>query len=281
MSQTPHAASRPELWAGAECTVNRVGERYHDQLERSGHARRPEDLELLKWLGVRAVRHPVLWERTAPGAPSEADWRWPDERLGRLRELDIRPLVGPDFPSKLAAYARAVAERYPWVEDYTPVNEPLTTARFSGLYGHWYPHRRDFGGFVRALLNQCRAIALAMRAVREVNPNAKLVQTEDLGAVWSTPLLAYQAAYENERRWLSFDLLSGRVDRDHPLYQHLCKGGATPEELARFIEEPSAPDVIGLNYYITSDRFLDERKDRYPARAQGGNGRHEYADVEA
>ena len=25
--------------------------------------------------------------------------------------------------------------RYPWIDAYTPVNEPLTTARFSGLYG--------------------------------------------------------------------------------------------------------------------------------------------------
>jgi dTDP-4-dehydrorhamnose reductase len=86
----------------------------------------------------------------------------------------------------LAAFARAVAERYPWVEDYTPVNEPLTTARFCGLYGHWYPHARDVRLFARALLNQCRAVALAMRAIRLVNPRARLVQTEDLGRVHST-----------------------------------------------------------------------------------------------
>ena len=81
----------------------------------------------------------------------------------------------------------AVARRYPWVEDYTPVNEPLTTARFSGLYGHWYPHGRDDRTFARALLNQCRAVVLAMRAIRAVNPAARLVQTEDLGRTYSTP----------------------------------------------------------------------------------------------
>src|SRR3712207_2719887 len=87
-----------------------------------------------------------------------ADWAWADERLGRLRELGITPIVGlvhhgsgprhtslidPAFADGLAAFARAVAERYPWVAYYTPINEPLTTARFSGLYGHWYPHGRD------------------------------------------------------------------------------------------------------------------------------------------
>ena len=45
----------------------------------------------------------------------------------------------------LAQHAENVARRYPWLEMFTPVNEPLTTARFSGLYGHWYPHRHDVG----------------------------------------------------------------------------------------------------------------------------------------
>src|SRR4029079_18828737 len=87
----------------------------------------------------------------------------------------------PSFAMRLADYARAVAERYPWVTAYTPVNEPLTTARFSGLYGLWYPHLRSDLDFLRALLTECRATVLAMRAIREVVPGARLVQTEDLG----------------------------------------------------------------------------------------------------
>ncbi|HEX8294247.1 MAG TPA: family 1 glycosylhydrolase, partial [Pyrinomonadaceae bacterium] len=296
MSQTPHAASKPELWAGVECTVNRVGERYHDQLERGGHARRVEDLELLSWLGVRAVRYPVLWERTAPGALSEADWRWPDERLGRLRELNVRPVVGllhhgsgprhtslvdPDFPSKLAAYARAVAERYPWVEDYTPVNEPLTTARFSGLYGHWYPHGRDDLTFARALLTELRGVVLAMREVRAVNPAARLVQTEDVGRSFSTRRLSYQAEFENERRWLTFDLLAGRVTRGHAMWDYLRRAGIAAGDIEWFAENACPPSVVGVNYYVTSERFLDERVGRYPPHTHGGNGRDAYADVEA
>ena len=35
-----------EVWGGVECTVNRVGDEYFDQLERSGHATRLEDLDL-------------------------------------------------------------------------------------------------------------------------------------------------------------------------------------------------------------------------------------------
>src|SRR5207237_4187260 len=103
----------------------------------TGHAQRLDDLDRLAALGIRTLRYPVLWERTAPDGPASADWSWPDERLGRLRELGIAPIVGlvhhgsgprqtnlldPGFPEQLAEYARAVAERYPWVDRYTPVN---------------------------------------------------------------------------------------------------------------------------------------------------------------
>ncbi|HEY0406716.1 MAG TPA: sugar nucleotide-binding protein, partial [Pyrinomonadaceae bacterium] len=241
-------------------------------------------------------RYPALWERVAPEQGEEPDWSWTDERLSRLRELGLRPIVGlvhhgsgprhtslvdPAFADRLAAYARRVAERYPWVESYTPVNEPLTTARFSGLYGHWYPHARDGLTFARALLSQCRATVLAMRAIRQVNPAAQLIQTEDLGKTFSTRGLAYQAEFENERRWLSFDLLCGRVSRAHPLRDYLTSLGIAEAELDWFEENACPPNILGINHYLTSERFLDERVERYPEATHGGNGRHLYADVEA
>ena len=187
----------------------------------------------------------------------------------------------PPSPRASRRSPGAVAARYPWVEDYTPVNEPLTTARFSGLYGHWYPHGKDDRTFVRTLLNECKAVALAMRAIRAVNPAARLIQTEDLGKTYSTPKLAYQAEFENDRRWMTFDLLCGRIDAHHPLRWYLRRAGATAAELDWFRENPCPPDVIGTNYYITSQRSIDERLDRYPEWTHGGNERHAYADVEA
>ena len=61
-------------------------------------------------------------------------------------------LLDPNFASGLADFARATAERYPWIDAWTPVNEPLTTARFSALYGLWYPHHREERSFWLALL---------------------------------------------------------------------------------------------------------------------------------
>ncbi|TXC45679.1 hypothetical protein [Salmonella enterica] len=50
-----------QMWGGVECTVNRVGARYHDQFVRSGHLDRPEDLTLFAELGIQAMRYPALW----------------------------------------------------------------------------------------------------------------------------------------------------------------------------------------------------------------------------
>ncbi|MDP9099289.1 MAG: family 1 glycosylhydrolase, partial [Verrucomicrobiota bacterium] len=189
------AAIRPlELWGGVECTVNRVGNRFLNQLERSGHWERESDLDRFAELGLRTLRFPLLWETLSRNAGGEIDWTWSDRRLARMRELGIRPIAGllhhgsgplgtnlldPGFPEKFARYAATVAQRYPFLDAYTPINEPLTTARFSALYGHWYPHAVDARSFAAALVAQCRAIVLAMRAIREVRPDAQLIQTED------------------------------------------------------------------------------------------------------
>ncbi|HZX31369.1 MAG TPA: family 1 glycosylhydrolase [Rhodocyclaceae bacterium] len=285
-----------ELWGGVECTVARVGDRYIDQVVATGHQDRISDLDRFAALGLKAMRYPVLWERIAPDRPDRCDWSWTDERLARLRDLGIRPILGlvhhgsgprytsladPGFARGLAEFAARVAERYPWAEDWTPVNEPLTTARFSGLYGHWYPHGRDARTFFRLLMNELEGTRLAMDAIRAVNPLARLIQTDDLGRTWATPPLQYQADFENERRWLGWDLLTGGVGADHPLLDYLLGNGITEEELADWQANPCPPDIIGINHYLSSERFLDHRMDSYEEGKRGGNGRDRYADVEA
>ena len=284
-----------ELWGGHECTVNRVGDRYFDQTVRSGHQDRIEDLDRFAELGITALRYPVLWERVAPSRPDLFDWRWTDARLGRMRALGLRPIAGlvhhgsgprytslvdDSFAPLLGAYARAAAERYPWVEDWTPVNEPVTTARFSALYGLWYPHLADEPFFWAALLNEIDATRAAMREIRKVNPAARLVQTEDLGCTYATRALAHQSDFDNARRWMSWDLLMGRVTPEHPLFERLAWYGFG-DRLRAIADDPCPPDVIGVNHYLTSDRFLDHRTDHYPPERRGGNEFMTYADVEA
>ncbi len=136
------------MWGGVECTVTRVGERCFDQVERSGHATRLSDLDLFAGLGIRALRYPILWERLAPHGMETLNWRWAEERLRRLSELGSAPILGlghhgsgprhtsladENFAAGLAHFAGLVAQRYPKAQVFTPLNEPLTTARFSGF----------------------------------------------------------------------------------------------------------------------------------------------------
>ncbi|MFL6595875.1 MAG: SDR family oxidoreductase, partial [Chthoniobacterales bacterium] len=86
---------------------------------------------------------------------------------------------------------------------------------------------------------------------------------------------------ENERRWLTWDLLCGRVDRAHPMWSYLAWLGAEERDIEFFNENPCPPEIIGINHYATSERYLDENLRDHPPETHGGNGRDRYADVAA
>ena len=75
--------------------------------------------------------------------------RFPDRVLGRMQELGIQPILdlvhfglpdwlgsfqNPDWPRHVAAYARAVAERYPWIRARfdEPRDAPILAPRLPG-----------------------------------------------------------------------------------------------------------------------------------------------------
>ena len=158
-------SSRPdplELWGGVECTVARVGDGYRDQVVETGHHERLDDLDRIAALGIRTLRYPVLWETISPDEPGRGRLRaGTTSACRRLQASASVPIAGlchhgsgprlhRPARSRLSGrcsprHARARgASAIPGSALYTPVNEPLTTARFSGLYGHWYPHETGY-----------------------------------------------------------------------------------------------------------------------------------------
>lgn len=285
-----------QLWGGIECTLNRVQNNFFDQLRYSGHYSRDSDIALLADTGIKKIRYPILWEKHQWEQQADIDWAFTEKKLGELKERNVGVIAGlvhhgsgpsftdlldENFPYLLARYAQKVAAKFPWIQYYTPINEPLTTARFSGLYGLWYPHKKDDESFLRMLINEMKGVVLSMQAIRKINPEARLVQTEDLGKTYSTKPLQYQARLENHRRWLTYDLLCGKVDKQHPLWRYFIKNKITRKDLEFFQENICVPDTFGFNHYLTSERFLDGRLNRYSQHTHGGNGRDVYADVEA
>lgn len=190
-------------------------------------------LHALALWGVGVIQH---HEKEGPGDTSQID---------------------PGLARKLAGFAGAVAVRYPWLEYYTPVNEPQAMTR----QGASLDDRR----FVLALLNQCRAVVLAMRAIRAVTRDAKLVQTDELGKTYGTSEMAALVDFFNQRRWLTWDLLCGKVGPGHPLWDYLTDSGADPADILWFRDNPCPPDIIGVHFDAASERWLDHRAERYPA----------------
>jgi dTDP-4-dehydrorhamnose reductase len=65
------------------------------------------------------------------------------------------------------------------------------------------------------------------------------------------------------------------------MYRFLVEKGALEPELDWFVLNSCPPQIIGINHYVTSDRYLDTNLHRYPSKTHGGNGLLSYADVEA
>ena len=261
-----------ELWASPEPTFARIdATTVRDQSAETGLDARPDDAERIAALGVSVSRVPVLWERVSPADPHERDYREPERRLDALRAAGVElhhgsgpqytDLLDPAFPLWFAEYAEATAQQFPWVRRWTPINEPLTTARFATLYGAWFPNMRDDRAFGRAMVNQTLAQQAAMRRIRRVIPDAEFVLTEDLQRYAAgDAVVAEYVAFLRERVYLSVELVAGRVGEGHSLLPFLSERcGLNALELAMMQRDAAVPDLVAFNHYPHSERYLFTR----------------------
>ncbi len=272
MNRLPGGAAGDFLWAtGIEDTFvpqARPGYRALDEYELMGHYEHwREDLQLTRELGVRGVRWGIPWYRIET-APGQFDWRWTDEVLPYLvQELGITPIIdlmhygcpfwlhrefaSEDYPQAVARYAAAFAARYySVVHWYTPLNEPLINALMCGKRGQWPPYLRGEAGYLRIMLQLVKGIRGTVTAIKEIDPQALMVHVEATGLSRATRAdLEVVAAEEQRRGYLSYDLLTGRVTPDHPLFTWLVRNGVRADDLVEFVRSPIALDVLGLNFY--------------------------------
>lgn len=156
-------------------------------------------------------------------------------------------------------FADALVTRYRnQVKIWCPFNEPLVSALFSGDLGFWPPYQRKWRGYMPVLGRIVQAVSRGIRAIRRAMPEATVLLC-DASENFKTRIDSLQAECRrrNLRRFIVMDLLTGRVDRDHPLYTWVTSYGLSELDLQWFRNNPQSPDILGLDYYPHSDWQLD------------------------
>ncbi|HXG67320.1 MAG TPA: family 1 glycosylhydrolase [Blastocatellia bacterium] len=287
------------IWAsGIEDTFvpqTRLGHRALDEYQLMGHYEHwREDLALIRDSGLQAVRWGVPWYRVEP-LPGEFDWNWTDQVIPYIvEELGVRPIIdlmhygcpfwlrrefaSDAYPRAVADYAGAFARRYTsLVKWYTPLNEPLVNALMCGKRGLWPPYMRGDNGYIRIMLQIVRGVFNTVEAIKEVDPNAIMVQVEATGLSRAIRDDLEVLATEDQRRgYLFYDLIAGMVNSDHPLFGWLLRGGVSPDALAEIARRRIPIEVMGMNFYpqwSTKQIYIDHKgRLAYRAIEQDGVG---------
>ena len=245
------------------------GERALDEYELTEHYEQWHgDLRLAADVGAEFVRWGIPWHLVNPGR-GVWDWGWVDAVMARFAELGVRPIVDllhygtplwierefahPDFPSSFEEFAARAAERYADIAtDYTPVNEPMLHARFSGEIGYWPPKLTGESGYNTIAVALAEGFVRSQRAIADILGDRATFVHVDATARFAGDVDGGHRELVELQRAQSFlveDLITGRVAHDHPLATSLARTGISDERLTWFREHAVQPDIMGVNYY--------------------------------
>ncbi|MER7659921.1 GH1 family beta-glucosidase [Streptomyces albidoflavus] len=263
----------PSIWDTFSHTPGKVAGGDTGDVACDHYHRWPEDLALMKRLGVDSYRLSIAWPRVHPqgdGPVNEAGLAFYDRLVDALLEAGITPnvtLYHWDLPQALqdrggwparetaehfAAYASTVAERLgDRVSRWATLNEPLCSAWIGHLEGTMAPGLRDIDAAVKASYHLLLGHGLAAQAVRAASPHAKIGIVNNLSTVYAaTDSEADQAAARRmdghtNRWWL--DPVHGR---GFPADMREVYGVDLPERPGDLDTIAQHLDWIGLNYYF-------------------------------
>ncbi|MBD2702456.1 family 1 glycosylhydrolase [Spirosoma sp. BT702] len=267
------SASNFMFATGIECSYPTIqhGNVRRDLLRECGHYDRwKEDLGLVKELGLNVLRYGLPYY-SIHQAPGKFDWSFADEAMAEIKRLNIIPILdlmhfgvpdwigdfqNPDLPVHFAEYAGAVAERYPWVRFYTPVNEIYVTARLSAKEGSWNEQLKTDKGFVTALKHCVAASIMGNQQIAQRRNDCVIVQSES--AEFTHELLANpspEIMLENELRFLSLDLLYANPP-SASVAMYMMDNGLTRKEYEWFMAgKPPGYQIMGNDYYGRNERI--------------------------
>lgn len=217
----------------------------------TGHDRHTaEDYRILGSLGIAVAREGIPWPLVDRGGA--CDFSMIDPCIAAMNASKITPIWDlchygyPDdldpfsdgFTERFAQYCRACAEyvvpKLRGPHFFTPINEITFFSFCAGEWGWAAPYRCSREDRRRLLQALCRAAIAGVKAIREVDPQARMVHIDPLVNVVAPrerPDQEEAARYETYvDTFLAWDIICGR---EHPEF------GGSPEIL----------DIVGANVY--------------------------------
>jgi beta-glucosidase/6-phospho-beta-glucosidase/beta-galactosidase len=258
---------------GIECSYPTIkgGKMRRDLLDECGHYERfEEDLHLIKDLGLKVVRYGLPYYKINH-APGKYDFEFADRAMRLIKKLELVPVLdlmhfgvpdwigdfqNPELPVHFADYAAAVAERYPWVRFYTPVNEIYVTARVSAKDGVWNEQLKSDRAFVNAIKHTVAASILATHEIAKRRNDCVIVQSESAEYLHEArAAISEETKLFNKQRLIALDLLYAHPP-DADVCHYLQDNGLTREEYDWFmVGEPPGYQIMGNDYYGRNERI--------------------------
>ena len=259
---------------GIECSYPTIdhGKTRRDELEECHHYEHwQKDLQLVKDLGLNVLRYGLPYHRIHLNA-GRYDWSFADEVMREMQRLEITPILdlmhfgvpdwlgnfqNPELPIHFADYCAAVADRYPWVRYYTPVNEIYVTARVSAKDGVWNEQLKSDRAFVTAMKHIVAASILGTQRLAQRRPDLVVVQSESAEYIHEAcSEQSQEVKLLNKLRFLSLDLLYA-FPPDADVCMYLLDNGLTRAEYDWFMAgEPPGYQVMGNDYYGRNEKIL-------------------------
>ncbi|GAB2746363.1 GH1 family beta-glucosidase [Streptomyces bullii] len=263
----------PSIWDTFSHTPGRTAGGDHGDVACDHYHRWPEDIALMRRLGIGTYRMSLAWPRVVPGGDgpvNSAGLDFYDRLVDALLAAGITPSVTVyhwdlpqtlqdrggwterDTAEHLAAYASVVAERLgDRVTQWATLNEPLCSAWIGHLEGRMAPGLTDLTAAVRASYHLLLAHGLATQAIRAAAPAARVGLVTNHSTVEpasSRPqdiAAAARADGHTNRWWL--DPVYGR---GFPTDMRELYGVDLPERPGDPAAIAAPLDWHGLNYYF-------------------------------
>ena len=238
--------------------------------------RYPEDIKLLKELGVKAFRFSINWSRIYPNGPDKVNQAGIDYYHRVLDELiknDIEPLFdlwhcdlpmwvierggtpNPEFTDWYLTYARTCFKEYgDKVAYWSTVNEPQANVMACYAWGNCPPFEKDIKKSLQSCHNMIITHFKTVKLFKEMGCKGKigLVSHYQLAYGASPSEEDQKAAARDEAfysLWFINPLFLGRYP-DNGIFEYPYIKDNMPENYQKDLDENFIKsDYIGINYY--------------------------------